>query len=412
MAVPKIRFPEFEGEWEERKLSEIAEGFDYGLNAAAVEYDGEHKYIRITDIDDVSHLFVTEKLTSPDTDVSSAENYKLSEGDIVFARTGASVGKTYKYRKSDGNVYFAGFLIRVRVKPEYYTEFVFQNTLTERYKRFIQSTSMRSGQPGVNAQEYQNFEIKVPAFNEQKKTGAFLENLDYAITLHQHKIDDLKQLKKSLLQKMFPAEGKDVPEIRFPRFTGAWERHKFGELTAIKSASRVHKDEWRSSGVPFYRSSDVMSAINGTENDKAYISEELYEKLSSVSGKLEKGDILVTGGGSVGNPYIVPNNDPLYTKDADLLWIKNSRAFDPYFVYEYFFSPVFRTYLGSISHVGTIAHYTIAQLSETPITLPSIEEQKKIGMFLGQLDETIALHQRKLDDLKSLKKSLLQQMLI
>ena len=138
-----------------------------------------------------------------------------------------------------------------------------------------------------------------------------------------------------------------------------WEQRKFGEITELKSASRVHKDEWTSNGVPFYRSSDVMAAINGTENEKAFISEELYEKLSKVSGKLEEGDILVTGGGSVGNPYIVTNNKPLYTKDADLLWIKNKGKFHPYFLYEFFFSPTFRNYLGSISHGGTIAHYRI-----------------------------------------------------
>lgn len=102
-----------------------------------------------------------------------------------------------------------------------------------------------------------------------------------------------------------------------------------GDVTELKSASRVHKGEWTDSGVPFFRSSDVMAAINGTTNEKAYISEELYEKLSNASGKLEEGDVLVTGGGSVGNPYIVPNSEPLYTKDADLLWIKNQGRFYP-----------------------------------------------------------------------------------
>ena len=138
-----------------------------------------------------------------------------------------------------------------------------------------------------------------------------------------------------------------------------------------------------------------MAAINGTENDKAFISEELYEKLSSVSGKLEEGDILVTGGGSVGNPYIVPDNAPLYTKDADLLWIKNQGKFNPYFVYEFFLSPSFRSYLGSISHVGTIAHYTITQLSDTPISMPSVEEQDKLGKYFQRIDHLITLHQRK-----------------
>ena len=205
-------------------------------------------------------------------------------------------------------------------------------------------------------------------------------------------------------------EKRNVPKLRFPGFTDDWEQRKFGEITTLKSASRVHKEEWESEGVPFYRSSDVMSAINGTQNEKAFISEELYEKLSAVSGKLEEGDILVTGGGSVGNPYIVPNNDPLYTKDADLLWIKNQGRFDAYFVYAFFFSPTFRNYIRSISHVGTIAHYTISQLSETPISLPTLDEQKQIGNYFRSFDNLITLHQSKLDSMKEYKKGLLQKM--
>jgi type I restriction enzyme S subunit len=202
------------------------------------------------------------------------------------------------------------------------------------------------------------------------------------------------------------------PKIRFKGYEEDWEQRKLGDVTELKSASRVHKGEWTDSGVPFFRSSDVMAAINGTTNEKAYISEELYEKLSNASGKLEEGDVLVTGGGSVGNPYIVPNNEPLYTKDADLLWIKNQGRFYPYFLYEYFFSPTFRIYLSSISHVGTIAHYTITQLSETPISLPDIEEQIKVGEYFESLDRLITLHQRKYEELQKIKKFMLQNMFI
>ena len=200
------------------------------------------------------------------------------------------------------------------------------------------------------------------------------------------------------------------PKIRFKGYEEDWEQRKFGNVTELKSASRVHKEEWTTSGVPFYRSSDVVAAINGTENEKVYISEALYEKLSSISGKLEAGDVLVTGGGSVGKPYIVPNNEPLYTKDADLLWIKNQGKFHPYFLYEFFFTPTFRSYLSSISHVGTIAHYTITQLSETPICLPSVGEQQKIGDYFYNIDHLITLHQRKCEETKKLKKYMLQKM--
>lgn len=195
---PVIRFPEFSDAWEQRKLGELASSFEYGLNAAAKEYDGENKYIRITDIDDNTHEFLTDNLTSPDIELTGADNYKLTEGDILFARTGASVGKSYIYKNSDGLIYYAGFLIRARIKEGYDAEFVFQNTLTDRYNKYIAVTSQRSGQPGVNAQEYAEFEIKVPKKEEQTKIGTYFRNIDHLITLHQRELEETKKKKKSL----------------------------------------------------------------------------------------------------------------------------------------------------------------------------------------------------------------------
>ena len=201
--VPEIRFAGFTDDWEQRKLGELSSSFEYGLNVAAKEYDGENKYIRITDIDDDSRGFKQEDITSPDIDLSSAENYRLSEGDILFARTGASVGKSYIYKASDGLVYYAGFLIRARIKPEYNSGFVFQNTLTGDYEKFIKVTSMRSGQPGVNAQEYSQYQIMVPSKPEQDKIGEYFSTLDHLITLHQRQLEKLQNIKKSMLEKMF-----------------------------------------------------------------------------------------------------------------------------------------------------------------------------------------------------------------
>ena len=197
---PELRFKGFTAPWEQRKLGEISESFEYGLNAAATEYDGKHKYIRITDIDDSTHLFIQDNLTSPDIDFSTADDYLLQEGDVLFARTGASVGKTYIYRSSDGDLYFAGFLIRAKIKSDYDADFVFQNTLTDNYDSYIRITSQRSGQPGVNAQEYANFALSVPCLAEQKKIGAYFSNLDNLITLHQRKSEQEKQKKKALMQ--------------------------------------------------------------------------------------------------------------------------------------------------------------------------------------------------------------------
>ncbi len=201
--IPEVRFRGFTDDWEQRKLRDVAENFEYGLNVAAKEFDGVKKYIRITDIDDESRQFKQDDLTSPDTDLEIADRYKLEKGDILFARTGASVGKSFIYRDSDGLVYYAGFLIRGKIKPNFDIEFIFQNTLTRNYENYIRITSQRSGQPGVNAQEYQEFTLRVPICEEQKKIGAFLYNLDHLITLHQRQLEKLKNVKKSMLEKMF-----------------------------------------------------------------------------------------------------------------------------------------------------------------------------------------------------------------
>ena len=171
--------------WEQRKLGSIAASFDYGLNAAATEYDGQNKYRRITDIDDATHEFLKSDLTTPLADLAMSADHLLEEGDLLFARTGASVGKTYLYRQYDGTVYFAGFLIRARIGESADPEFVYQATLTDAYKKYVAITSQRSGQPGVNAQEYADYQLMLPSRTEQQQIGMTLRSLDNLITLHQ-----------------------------------------------------------------------------------------------------------------------------------------------------------------------------------------------------------------------------------
>ena len=201
--VPKLRFKGYEDAWEQRKLGEITEKFEYGLNAAATDFDGVNQYLRITDIDDESREFNKTSLTSPDTNLALADNYLLKQGDILFARTGASVGKTCQYKESDGRVYYAGFLIRARILSKFNPGFVFQSTLTKRYENFVSITSQRSGQPGINAQEYAGFKLLLPKFEEQEQISDLFIRLDNLITLHQRKLDELKNMKKTLLQQMF-----------------------------------------------------------------------------------------------------------------------------------------------------------------------------------------------------------------
>ena len=201
---PELRFPGFTDTWEQRKLGECMNSFAYGLNAAAKEYDGMHKYIRITDIDDETHNFIQSNLTSPDIDFNmDVSDYKLNVGDIVFARTGASVGKTYLYNPNDGDLYYAGFLIRGKVKEDCDAGFIYQNTLTKDYDSFIKITSQRSGQPGVNSKEYATFRLNIPCKDEQEQISKVLNSLDELFTLHQRKLNRLISIKKGLLQQLF-----------------------------------------------------------------------------------------------------------------------------------------------------------------------------------------------------------------
>ena len=202
-SVPEVRFPGFTDSWEQRRLGEVADSVEYGINAPAKEYDGINKYLRITDIDDTTHEFLQSDLTSPDTDLTLAEKFKLLEGDILFARTGASVGKSYIYSREDGSVYYAGFLIRMRFNKSISPNFIFQNTLTTAYKQYVEVTSQRSGQPGVNAKEYSNYSLYIPSKEEQQKIGSFFQQLDTLIALYQRKLEHLELLKKGLLQQMF-----------------------------------------------------------------------------------------------------------------------------------------------------------------------------------------------------------------
>lgn len=185
--------------WEEKKLREISSSPKYGLNASGIDYDGEHKYLRITDIDEVTHTFSPEEITTPS---EFSDEYLLEENDIVFARTGASTGKTYLYNPNDGDLYFAGFLIKFHIKDAN-ARFVFYQTCTHEYEKWVHVMSTRSGQPGINSEEYSTLKIKLPCIEEQQKIADCLSSMDSLIQNQQKVVTTWQQRKKALLQQMF-----------------------------------------------------------------------------------------------------------------------------------------------------------------------------------------------------------------
>ncbi len=414
MKKPKIRFKGYTEDWEQRKLGEVAASFEYGLNAAAKEYDDENKYIRITDIDDNTHEFLTDSLTSPDIDLTGADNYKLTEGDILFARTGASVGKSYIYRNSDGLVYYAGFLIRARIKEEYDAEFVFQNTLTDRYNKYIAVTSQRSGQPGVNAQEYAEFEIKVPKKEEQTKIGAYFKQLDHLITLHQRKCNQAKKLKKYMLQKMFPQNGEKIPEIRFDGFTDDWEQRKLGDIADVTKLAGFEFTEH-----VVYSDEGNIIALRGLNikngqlilDDVKYIDGSNFSKLSR--SKLFIDDIMFTYVGTVGEVAIIKENDRFYlAPNVSRIRVKSDDS--PKFISHYMRTDNFKNkVIFPLIATSSQPALSMENIRKFTINIPiSREEQDCLAKYFDNLDQLITLHQRKCDEMKKIKKFMLQNMFV
>ncbi|HGF7575253.1 TPA: restriction endonuclease subunit S [Enterococcus hirae] len=201
------------------------------------------------------------------------------------------------------------------------------------------------------------------------------------------------------------------PEIRFPGFTEDWEERKLGDMMDVTSVKRIHQSDWTNSGIRFLRARDIVSTAKNEEpSDYLYISEEKYNEYSKISGKVSQGDLLVTGVGSIGVPLLITDDNPIYFKDGNIIWFKNEHKIDGNFFYYSFINNKIQKYIRDVAGIGTVGTYTIDSGKKTPISLPTYDEQIKIGSFFKQLDHTIALHQRKLDLLKETKKGFLQKM--
>lgn len=351
--------------------------FEYGLNAAAKEFDGKNKYIRITDIDDASREFLLSDLSSPDICLDGMSKYLLSSGDIVFARTGASVGKTYIYRENDGIVYFAGFLIRAKVNQDNDAEFVFQSTLSPSYEKYIRITSQRSGQPGVNAQEYGEYDLFAPSKEEQQRIGHFLRGIDNLITLHQrqpflHSPPDI-----SLIVQLTP-----------PFYTFSWEQRKLTEFVEFFSGLTYTPNDVQENGTLVLRSSNVSNG-EVVDADNIYVNPQVIN-----SENVKVGDIVV----------VVRNGSrSLIGKHAQI------KAFMPNTVIGAFMTgirsecPEFTNALLNTSRFeeeiamnmgATINQITGYMFSKMEFKVPCLDEQKKIGEYFEKLDNLITLHQR------------------
>ena len=255
--------------------------------------------------------------------------------------------------------------------------------------------------PNLSVNTLNHIDVRVPNLAEQEKISSLFTNLDNLITLHQRKYDKLVIMKKSMLEKMFPQNGTNVPEIRFEGFTEDWEQRKLGDIGSVSMCKRVFKNQTSDNGdVPFYKIGTF-----GSDAD-AYISRELFEEYKSKFSYPEKGDILISASGSIGRTVEFSGKDE-YFQDSNIIWLKhNNEIINP------FLKQLYTVIKWSGIEGTTIKRLYNENVLKTEIMVPSVEEQKRISSYFDNLDNLITLHQRKLKKLKNIKKSMLEKMFV
>ena len=372
--VPNLRFPEFHGEWEKTKFGDIATGFDYGMNAAAKNYDGVNKYIRITDIDEASSTYTDNDIVSPDGVLT--DNYLVNNRDILLARTGASTGKSYLYKKSDGKLYYAGFLIRANVTT-HDPYFVFSQLHTHRYWRWVSIMSARSGQPGINSHEYSSFPIYTTSIEEESKIAKLLSLLDERIATQNKIIEDLKKLKCAISENLF----KDVK----------------GNIVMLSEICEIIKGKQING--EFLSESGKYYVMNGGTEPSGYYSDYNVEA-NTIS--------ISEGGNSCG--YIQFNPSPFWSGGHCYTIQKIADNVDNLYLYHYLKSQedaIMKLRIGS-----GLPNIQKKDLAMFKIKIPAVEQQRKISTFLSSLERKAEIEEMLLNAMKKEKQYLLRQMFI
>lgn len=411
MGEPKLRFKADDGSdfsgWEEKTLGELCAPLTYGMNAAATKFDGENRYIRITDIDDETHALLPNDIVSPSGELD--DKYLVKKGDILLARTGASTGKSFLYHPKDGKLFYAGFLIKAHVLPSSDDYFIYSQTLTDRYWKWVKTASMRSGQPGINANEYASYSFAVPSLPEQRKIADFLSAVDAVIAAQQAEVDAWEQRKKGVMQKLFSQE------VRFKADDGsefpAWESATVGELFTF--VTEKNKD------------GHINNVITNSAERGLVPQREYFDKDIAVDGNtkgytvIRKGDFVYNPRKSTSAPFgpfnIYERNEvgivsPLYTcltpYDDEmapyLAWYFKTNRWHPYIV----------THGAQSGARHDRVGMTVALMEGIPVLLPSLPEQRKIADCLASMDEVIQKSKGELAKWWELKKGLLQQMFV
>ncbi|OQY18791.1 MAG: hypothetical protein B6I36_06055 [Desulfobacteraceae bacterium 4572_35.1] len=399
--TPPFRFPEFSGNWVLGTLGEISTDLMYGIGASATDYDGTNGYIRITDIDDSSRAFCPNPITTPAGELEN--KYILKKGDIVFARTGATTGKGYLYNEKNGKLYFAGFLIKASITGAN-PEFIFQNTFRDNYWNWIHVMSVRSGQPGINAEELKKLPLFFPKIDEQKKIATFLSAIDKKISQLKEKHTLLHQYKKGVMQQLFSQQ------IRFKDNNGNafpdWQVKPLSELLTL-TLREVKKPKEK------YLAIGIRSHMKGTFHKPDFdpnsiAMEKLYvarhnDLIVNITFAWEGAIAIVKAEDDGG---LVSHRFPTYT-------FNKNQAIHEYFRH-IILQKQFKYMLDLISPGGAGRNRVLSKKEFLKLkwNMPCVDEQIKIADFLDTLDKKIDQVGKQIEQTEQFKKGLLQQMFV
>mgnify|MGYP000452047797 CR=1 FL=1 len=408
--VPQIRFAGFTDPWEQRKLGEVAT-FGGGHTPSMSDSDNYEggNVLWVTSQDVKSHYL--DGTTTQITEKGAKELTLYPAGSLVMVTRSGILRHTLpvaELRKPST----VNQDIRVILPQEnYYGQWLLQFFISRNKELLLEFGKTGTTVESVDFSKMRDMVLLTPSLPEQQQIGRYFARLDNLITLHQRKYDKLCVLKKSMLDKMFPKGGSLYPEIRFAGFTDPWEQRKLGELTEIKDSARIPNRLWREAGVPYIRASDISQEdLRGA----LFIDEEDYAAYKAATGAPEKGDVLFNGGGEIGKAIINGNSSPIYVQGGAVLYarIAHSSLLDARYLVAAFVTQNVVNAIGVLSAGGTMKHFTLQPAKNLPIEVPSIAEQRRIGAFFDRLDSLITLHQRKLELLRNIKKSMLDKMFV
>lgn len=406
MAKPKIRFKGYTEDWEQRKLGELGSlknGMNFSKDAMGIGFP----FVNLQNIFGNNVIDVTNlgKATASD---SQLKDYNLLNGDVLFVRSSVKlegVGEAALVPQNLENTTYSGFIIRFR--DEYGLDNNFKRFIfgIEAVRNQIMAQATNSANKNISQTVLENLCLKIPSKSEQEKIGLYFSNLDTLITLHQRKCEETKKLKKYMLQKMFPEEGKSVPKIRFAEFTNPWEQRKFADFTW--NAGKRNKE-------------DLDLEPYAITNERGFIRQcDAHDDFGYMKDTDRKAYNIVKSNSFAYNPARINVGSIGYYKGSENVIVSSlyevfqtDNYVNDRFLWHWFKSDEFPRWIEKLQEGSVRLYFYYDKLCECQLYMSSVEEQEKIASFLDNLDCLITLHQRKSDELQKIKKFMLQNMFV